>query len=335
MGIYNASWLRALRGLSLLIGFAMMPAVAQADANTFSGQGTAVSATVAGINTKLGDTGPLPSSGGALEASLLSAQIDGLSADVLHATTVGQQEESRSEASVADVMLTVAGNTIAADFLMASAEATCNGGGAAVTGSSEVFGLVINGQTIAVSGQPNQTISLPAGTGEVIINEQNGSASGSDGTITVNALHVIANGVADIIISSAHADIHCAGQAPCNGDFITGGGWITSPSGAKGTFGVAGGIKNGSLWGHLTYIDHGSGLKVKGTGVTNYAVTGPTSRQIDGTCEVNGQPGYTYTVNVTDNGEPGTNDFFQLTVPGQYTASGNLGGGNIKLHNCQ
>src|SRR5712671_5779656 len=84
--------------------------------NTFSGQAVVVDATVLGINTVISDTGPLPSSGGALEASLLTVNMPGLvSANVAHAATVGQGDRSQSEASVADVILTVSGNTITAD----------------------------------------------------------------------------------------------------------------------------------------------------------------------------------------------------------------------------
>src|SRR5436309_12886907 len=56
-------------------------------------------------------------------------------------------------------------------------------------------------------------------------------------------------------------------------DFVTGGGWIVgTPTGAKGNFGVAGGMKNGALWGHLNYIDHSTspGMHIKHTAVTGY-----------------------------------------------------------------
>src|SRR6266581_6579882 len=236
--------------------------------STYSGQATVVNATVLGITTVLSDTGPLPSSGDAREASLLEATVPGLlTAEVLHASTIGQGHHSRAEASVANLNLTVGGHTIGAGILMARATAACEPGGPTVSGSSEIVDLFIDGQTIVVSGQPNQTITLP--DGKVVINEQTSSNSGHTGDITVNALHVVVNGLADIVIAQAHADISC-GQAVCTigRDFVTGGGWIVPPSGAKGTFGVAGGIKNGALWGHLTYIDHGSDMKVKGTGVT-------------------------------------------------------------------
>jgi len=53
-------------------------------------------------------------------------------------------------------------------------------------------------------------------------------------------------------------------------DFLTGGGFIVN-NGAKANFGVAGGCKNGTpTWGHLEYIDHGSGLNVHWTSITAY-----------------------------------------------------------------
>ena len=116
---------------------------------------------------------------------------------------------------------------------------------------------------------------------------------------------------------------------------MTGGGWITGPSGARANFAVAGGMKNGALWGHLTYIDHGSGgPKVKGTGVTAYSApdpANPTLRHIEGTADIDGTSG-TYAVDVADNGEPGRGDTFTIRLSNGYFASGNLAGGNIQLH---
>lgn len=313
-----------------------------ATSTTFSGDATVLRAAVLGLAPiVVGEAGPLPESGGAAESSLLSVSKDQtgglLSAEVVHATAVAQGNSSSAEASVASVSLAVAGNAIQADLLRSQAVATCDGTGqASASGSSEIAGLVINNQAITVSGQPNQTVNLPGLT--VVINEQSGSASGNRSDITVNALHVTAfdplsgQTLADVVISSAHADISCAACPPPVGDFVTGGGWILGPTGGKATFGVAGGIKNDGFWGHLTYIDHGTGgVKVKGTGVTAYEVTGPISRRISGTAEIDGVSG-TYTVDVTDAGEPGRNDTFAITLSTGYSASGTLGGGNIQLH---
>jgi hypothetical protein len=313
-------------------------------ATSFSGRATVVQAGVLGLTpVVLVDAGPLPPSGGSEQASLLNASVPGLlTAEVLHASTIGEGNASRSEASVAQLALTVGGNTIAADFLEARATAMCTSSGATASGSADVATLSVNGQTITISGQPNQTVPLP--NGQVIINEQTSAGSGD---ITVNALHVIVTGVANVIVSSAHADITCQPAPPppsppppgCPGsDFVTGGGWITgTPSGARANFGVGGGTKQGQLWGHLTYIDHGpGGPQVKGTGVTAYQVVDAATRHIEGTAQVNGQDGFTYKVDVTDNGEPGRNDIFTIAVSNGYSATGTLAGGNIQLHTpCQ
>jgi hypothetical protein len=335
----------ALLGVS--IGWLMGPVAATAvppggqgsggGQTTFSGQATVVQATILGNEIMVADTGPLPPTGGAQQASLLEAEVPGLlTAEVAHAAVVAQRKASHAEASVANVSLSVASHSIFAGFLMARATAECHGNSASVSGSSEIAALVVDGQAIVVSGQPNQTITLVdmlgVEVGRVVINEQESSVSGGTGDITVNALHVEVFGVADIVIAHAHADINCAGIGP-PGDFVTGGGWITgTPSGILANFGVAGGIRNGAFWGHLTYIDHGSGTKVKGTGVTAYMIVNATTRHIEGTAEVNHQGGFTYQVDVSDNGEPGVNDVFTITVSNGYMASGALVGGNIQLH---
>src|SRR5438128_4717273 len=108
----------------LLMGLLFWPAQsASANNTTFSGRATVVDATVLGIRTVISDTGPLPPSGGAEEATLLNANLPGLlTAEVLHASTVGQGNGARSEASVANLVLTVGGHTVKADFLMARAQ---------------------------------------------------------------------------------------------------------------------------------------------------------------------------------------------------------------------
>lgn len=315
---------------------------AQAHPTRFSGQATVVRASVLGVETELVNAGPLPPEGGAAEDTLLEAEVPGLlTAQILHASTVGQGRRSESEASAANLSLTAGGNTVSAGLLMARARAECHGGNASVSGSSEIASLVINGKTITVSGEPNQTIDLP--NGRVVINEQMVFVDGGFGDIEVNALHVTilnpldGSVLVDVVVSSAHADIQCAEPAPPHGDFVTGGGWITgTPTGTKANFGVAGGIKNNALWGHLTYIDHGARMKVKGASITGYFIVGDpatsTTRRIEGAAEINQQGGFTFVVEVSDNGEPGRDDTFSIRLSNGYQASGQLGGGNIQLH---
>ncbi|HEV8534637.1 MAG TPA: choice-of-anchor P family protein [Candidatus Limnocylindria bacterium] len=314
-----------------------------ATATTFSGRATVVQGQVAGISVgPFVDTGPVDAGGGHLERTFLEYPIEGvadptngaLRAEVLHAAVVAHGNKSSAEAFVASLSLSTLGQSVSAEVLSARASASCNGSSATVSGSSEVADLTVNGQRIAVSGQVNQNVPVP-GFGVIVINEQIVSASGQNGDITVNALHIVLTDPligtkTDLIVASAHADIACGGTSDLclQKDFVTGGGWITTSTGARANFAVAGGPDG---WGHLNYIDHGGGLKVKGTGVTKYEPTGPTSRHIEGTATINGQPG-TYQADVADNGEPGRADTYWLRLSSGYTQRSTLEGGNIQLH---
>ena len=144
-------------------------------------------------------------------------------------------------------------------------------------------------------------------------------------------------------------------QSQC--DFLTGGGFIIH-DGAQANFGVAGGCKHGSpTWGHLEYIDHGTGLKVHSTSITAYMldITGdPNARLICGTARTNQSGDVNFVVRTGDAGEPGINDQFDIRVKDQsgvtvydtateeciphYLGSsapcspGDGGGGKIQLH---
>ena len=177
----------------------------------FSGQATVVDASVLGLTTKISDTGALPAEGGTRRSYLVSANIPGLlSADVLDATTTGSGAASHSTASVTNLGLSVLGITVAADVLQSDAGASCGPSGPAVGGSSLVLALAINGLSITVTGQPNQTVFLPAGLGKVVINEQTTSTAGNWKAIVVNALHLYVTNVGDVAIASSHADIACS-----------------------------------------------------------------------------------------------------------------------------
>jgi hypothetical protein len=126
------------------------------------------------------------------------------------------------------------------------------------------------------------------------------------------------------------------GSADCGK--VTGGGWIDgTPSGAKANFGVSGGPGN---WGHLNYIDHGTGMHVRSTGVTAYEeVAGDDDARVIRYNVVIDSVAGTAVVRVADRGEPGTRDRFEITLSNGYTAGGELGGprpggGNIQLHQC-
>jgi len=175
-------------------------------------------------------------------------------------------------------------------------------------------------------------------------------------------------GAAILVIGTATAPNVKACVQPSSCDFLTGGGWIVY-KGAKGTFGVGGGCKHGSgtngipYWGHLEYIDHGTGLNVHATEITAYMFedTGvdfdanghPVGRRIIcGTARTNMFGDVSFAVRAQDNGEPGVNDNFDIKLTslntstplydtssecqwhflGSSCAPGNGGGGNIQLH---
>src|SRR5437667_5555515 len=91
------------------------------DTTSYRGQAAVAAGTALGLGLSVSDTGPLPSSGGAQETSLLSQDIEMmLSVQAAHAATIGQQGMTTSEASVGDLVFTtcntmlVGGNTISA-----------------------------------------------------------------------------------------------------------------------------------------------------------------------------------------------------------------------------
>src|SRR5438552_295075 len=331
---------------------------------SFSGRAFVLQATAPIVGTvTLADTGPLPSQGGELDASLLQANTPLAQAEVISAFTTGFGSTAQSEASLANIVLLPGSpNQITADFVRADTTATCNG----VSGSSELVNLKVGGQTIVVAGTPNQTVIIP-GVLTLVINEQTSSSSGGTNSITVNAIDLTTIDSIRIIISSASSDITCvtttattttvttavcgtvtttvtttttASQTSQPVDFMTGGGFIIV-NGAHANFGFNAGYKPSktTVSGQLTYIDHGTGMKAKATSIDKYynpnGSTG-TTRTFSGQAEVNGVSGYSFTVTVTDNGEPGKgNDYFSITLTGPnfyYHQGSTLGGGNIQLH---
>lgn len=128
------------------------------------------------------------------------------------------------------------------------------------------------------------------------------------------------------------AVIGMAGTGP--DDFVTGGGFITgTPSGAKGNFGFNAGIRNGITDGELNYVDHGPNMfHFHSVTITSYQVVNPTTRRFMGTGTIDGTATVNFTCTVSDNGEPGRSDTFQLQLSNGYNASGTLVGGNIQLH---
>jgi len=111
---------------------------------------------------------------------------------------------------------------------------------------------------------------------------------------------------------------------------VTGGGTV-AVSGGFASFGfiVQRQAADRSIHGDLQYVNHASGAKVHSVLFTTLAISGNMAT-FGGTCTNNGAP-CTFTVHVTDNGEPGTNDSFTIVVNGP-PEGGTLRSGNIQIH---
>jgi hypothetical protein len=152
------------------------------------------------MTTTLSDTGTLGGTNDERDTGLVTASVPSLlSGEVLNAFTYSYPDEVDSGASLGNVNLTVAGVGISADSVVSRAFSMLGGGS---RGSTTIDNLSINGISIFVTGDPNQTIAIPGG--QVVINEQTTDPSG---TITVNALHVTVTGVADVVMATAVAGI--------------------------------------------------------------------------------------------------------------------------------
>jgi len=294
----------------------------------------------------IGDTGPLPYQGGVVEVDVDGTNVqDFLLIDMAGAITSGVSNEAVSEVAIGGFTLRILAtngtlHTVTFDAMHVKAAAVCASNGPVVGASVEIVGLKVDDEEVVITGEPNQRIDYDGGF--ILVNVQSTQVVGNYGEATVAGLYIVNEGCMEGPIGLAHADIDCHAESDhcvCS-DRVTGGGFIVgTPSGDHGNFGVGGGIQNGRLWGHLNYIDHGTGMHVKATDVTGYAVVDAVTRRITYDVTIDGAAG-TAVVVVADLGEPGRDDTFAITLSNGYSASGDLagnrpGGGNIQLHKAK
>jgi hypothetical protein len=314
-----------------------------ADAQTYGGSATGAAVTVPATGTVIrAASGTISISGGGAEASLPVGDIPGsatggvvsLAAGTVHSAIVGI-DATRGEASMGNVALTVSGNQISTDFLMARAAASC---GPAAAASSELGSLVINGQAITVTGAANQTVALPNGT--AIINKQTSTLNGTSAELVVDALYITTQDnithqqLAEVVLATADSKIDCAGGAQANASFGTGGGWIPGADGGHATFGVVGGSDDGTPKSHVEFHDQ-NGHRMHST--TEFVDNSePCVTTIFGSADITiqgVQSTGSYNIRIEDHGEPGKNrDFLTISFGVDYVNQGYLGGGNIQKH---
>ena len=199
----NMKKARIVAGLTTGLTFGLLASFAQGA--TFSGEAVGLQASAVGVSLKAADTGALPSTGGSLSTSVASVNVAGIaSADLLKSSTSGSGTSSQSQSTLAD--LNLLNGLVTATAVQSNSSASCSGSQASTSGSAELVGLTVAGQSILTSN-PNLSISLPGGI-SVIVNEQTSSSGGTSGSMTVNALHVTGPSI-DIVVSSAHSDITC------------------------------------------------------------------------------------------------------------------------------
>jgi hypothetical protein len=154
---------------------------------------------------------------------------------------------------------------------------------------------------------------------------------------------------ADVTSDRAGIDLHVI-KNKC--DFMTGGGFVGS-AGSKVTYGLhAGRSAGGTVFGHLTVVDHRNGNRYQSTQITRYGRpepgfvffgSGGVTRIFEGQVRVNGGAVRNFTAYVNDSGEPGRRvDRIFFRVGSTQVISGAavgglpsvrlVDGGNIQFH---
>ena len=318
----------------------------------YSGRAVGVNLTntVSGASLILADTGPLRRCGGSIDLTFGGTNVDLVSLGSAHVSTIGVGGVSTSTAEVSNVVLTLiqdgVTNEIAFDYAAAQARAECGSNGLALTASSQVQGLTINGLPVVLTGATNEVVAVPGGN--IVLNAQLTSTNCKVGEITVAAVFLMLTNGIQGSIAYTEADITCGSRVPpevrsC--DKVTGAGFFVTTNmdtnvvstnlvcGNYNAFSLMGGNKHGQLVGRLNYVDNGTGMHVTSTAVTGISFVDAVSRAFDFNVLIDGVPGTAHVI-VADNGEPGRNDIFDITLSTGYHAVGTLAGGNIQLHKC-
>jgi len=219
----------------VIIGTASLAAPGQ----TYGGSATGINAvtTINGASTTtiVAGTGELPSIGGNISATSQHKIIPGiLSAGTIFSTTSGVLNSSQSTSVVNDLAINLPGLIIRANRVTVSTNCVCCPGAefGLCTSSVQVNGLTFTtsgGSTtnVTVTGQANQTVTLPNGLGTLVINER----TTANGSISVNGLHVnaAANGnTYNIIVARAVSLLECLTAAPTPAEVTVSGRVLTS-----------------------------------------------------------------------------------------------------------
>ncbi|MFI7634947.1 choice-of-anchor P family protein [Nonomuraea sp. NPDC049400] len=204
-------------GVGVQVAFAgddfFLPAGASATVKLlyYTGRSYGLSAKVALLPpTVVSDTGEVSTAAkSANEKSAASVSLGIVSASAVSASVTTGAGTSTGRATTGDVTIGVPGlPVIRATDVRATSQSTCQVGpftatatGTVTIGSLTVGGIVQPTTTVA----PNTVIRV--GTATITLNEQKPVPGSSAGSL-VNAIHISAPGVADVVVSAARSDIH-------------------------------------------------------------------------------------------------------------------------------
>ena len=110
---------------------------------------------------------------------------------------------------------------------------------------------------------------------------------------------------------------------------MTGNGTINLSNG-QGSFSISA-TKTKKKWkGTFSYSDPTTGLSLTSKKLSNFTITG-SQVHFTATAKI-AKKKATFTLDATDNGEPGTLDIFSISINNGYSASGTLTSGDIMIH---
>jgi len=117
---------------------------------------------------------------------------------------------------------------------------------------------------------------------------------------------------------------------------VDGNGSIAGPHGGQATFHIDVKFqqvgKRTTLTGSFSYSDPASNVSINSSSVSSLTFNGNQAHFTGPRTAGRRAPAISFTVDVTDNGTPGTNDIFSIHLSNGYSASGNLDSGDIQIH---
>jgi hypothetical protein len=136
--------------------------------------------------------------------SVLTLPGPPVSLSLLSARVVTGSGKSSAAATIASAAVALPGAPVIRAVAVGSqSTSTCKG----ASGGTTLASLTIGGKGIDVSNiKPNTTITLGP-LAKIVLNEQTPVPGASHG-LTVNAIHITALGIADVVLASSRSDIH-------------------------------------------------------------------------------------------------------------------------------